>query len=99
MKRIYTLVVALGFLVLSIPVLPVHAQEEKTDSQPVTSSEIEEGKIHKLKDMVVKEESGAEGIKVNPDKTTIELDEFSMVGDKNNIQDLLKTQAIFDFSK
>ena len=97
MKRIYASVVALGFFMMSILVVPVHAQDEKIGSQPVTSSEIEDGKIHKLKDVVVKEESGAEGITVNPGKTTIQFDDFSIVGDKNNIQDLLKTQAIFDF--
>ena len=81
--------------------LPCHAQQENTDSQSVsameTQSDADSKKVKKLEDIVVSEEGGLQGIKVKPSETILDIDDFSVIGDKNNIQDLLKTQAIFDF--
>ena len=80
---------------------PVYAQQ--TDSEPGTAkqsqqvSDSDKGSVKKLEDIVVTGKGGMPGIEVIPSETTIQVDDFSAIGDKNNIQDLLKTQAIFDF--
>ena len=101
MRRICTVVVAIGFLLIFAFGFPVHAQQEKSDSKSTTSSETqsdaEAGTVEKLEDIVVTGKGGLQGVDIKPGKTTIQVDDYSAIGDKNNIQDLLKTQAIFDF--
>ncbi|MBT8340715.1 MAG: TonB-dependent receptor [Desulfatitalea sp.] len=53
--------------------------------------------VRKLETIVVTGKSGFHGIEQTPSKTVIDVDDFSSVGDKSNIQDLLKTQPIVDF--
>jgi outer membrane receptor protein involved in Fe transport len=80
---------------------PVQAQQANTESGTVKQSEMASesgtGSVKKLEDIVVSGKSGMSGYEISPSKTVIDVDDFSAIGDKNNIQDLLKTQAAVDF--
>lgn len=103
MKHRCTMAALLGFLLMNAFVWPAYAQDKTTPS--AVSSETDGGSaedtgkepVHKLKEIVVEGKTGANGVRLEPNKTTIELEDMSVVGDKNNLQDLLKTQALFDF--
>ena len=71
--------------------------DSETTGQLEKTEETGAGSVEKLEDIVVTGKSGMPGLEVKPSKTTIEVDDYSAIGDKNNIQDLLNTQAIFDF--
>ncbi|BBO89642.1 TonB-dependent receptor [Desulfosarcina ovata] len=53
--------------------------------------------VQQLEEMVVHGSDINPGISMQPGKTTIELDEFSVIGDTDNVMDVLKTQAVVDF--
>ncbi|BBO82319.1 hypothetical protein DSCO28_28850 [Desulfosarcina ovata subsp. sediminis] len=101
MKRISTLAVLIGFVISICGVWPVYAQQDDSESgtagQSEQASESEGEALKKLEDIVVTEKGGIQGIYVEPGETTINIDDYSAIGDKSNIQDMLKTQAIFDF--
>ena len=97
MKRIGK-VAASVFLCLAIGICtswPAHAQQTDAQSEAATAPAAES--VKKLETIVVKEKGGTPGLATSPSKTTIEVEDFSSIGPQNNIQDLLKTQAIIDF--
>ena len=108
MKHIFATAAVLGLFWLSALLLPVYAQDDAAQSPSATPSATsqtstdkkkkdKDANAVKLEEMVVEEAMGADGVQVEPNKTTILLDDISVVGDKNNLQDMLKTQALFDF--
>ena len=80
---------------------PVFAQQDDSESRTAEQSEqvsdLKATSVKKLEDIVVTGQGGMQGLDVKPTQTTIDVEDYSVIGDKNNIQDLLKTQAVFDF--
>lgn len=82
---------------------PVYAQQADVDSETAKqleskASDTDAKSVKKLEDIVVTGKSGMPGFEIRPQKTVIDIDDFSAIGgDKSNIQDLLKTQAAVDF--
>jgi iron complex outermembrane receptor protein len=103
MKRIGTFgVLVLVCLMFSVYCSwPVHAQQ--ADSESETAKQLEQTQssgsepVKKLDDIVVSGKGGMPGLDLSPSKTVIDVDDFSVIGEKNNIQNLLRTQAAVDF--
>ena len=81
---------------------PAWSQQADADSETTGQLEKDEKtvskSVRKLEDIVVTGKSGMPGFEIRPQKTVIDVDDFSSIGgDNSNIQDLLKTQAAVDF--
>ncbi|HDS15360.1 MAG TPA: hypothetical protein ENN66_01835 [Proteobacteria bacterium] len=68
-----------------------------TESQKAIPSPTSATSAQHLQDMLVTAESLTLGLEQSPSRTIIKIEDFDVVGGSSNFEDLLKSQAIFDF--
>jgi len=81
-------VVAIAAALVCMTGVPALAAEEPADKDE---------KVARLDDVIVQDKGGAPGVTVTPEKTVIDLDDFSTIGTPDSVLDVLKTQAAIDF--
>ena len=99
MKRIGIWAVLSGILLVFGTLSGDWALAQQADSETAAAQETtQDGEaVQKLEPIVVTGKGGVPGVVRTPSTTVLDVEEISVIGDKANIQDLLKTQAIFDF--
>ncbi|MBN2706097.1 MAG: TonB-dependent receptor, partial [Deltaproteobacteria bacterium] len=75
----------------SLPVVMAEDLQDASASSPALE------KVQHLNNMLVTAKNLTMGLEQNPSQTVIKVDDFKIVGGSSNLEDLLKSQAIFDF--
>ncbi len=78
---------------------PSMAQETSQEGTVEVSEETvpEQENVQELEDVVVTGKKGAKAIELSPGEVVIDPENFPLIGPPGNLEDTLKTQAIFDF--
>ncbi len=82
-------------LLCTFAVMASDAEDEKDAAK---KRALEQESVQQLEDMRVTEKGGAPGLEISPSETVISVDTYTLVDAPGNIEDLLKSQAIIDFS-
>ena len=76
----------------------VMASDTEDEAEAAKKKALEQKTVQQLEDMRVTEKGGAPGFEISPSETVISIDTYSIVDAPGNIEDLLRSQAIIDFS-
>lgn len=82
---------AASLMLCLISISPLQADEKKTDTDAT------DGNVQEIEEMVVEGKANATGYEATPEKTTIELENVTLIGQPTSALDLFKTQAMVDF--